>query len=135
MILVDTSALFALLDADDRHHSTASAYWMSAPDTTFVTHGYAVSETISLVRARLGWDAVSSLVADVLARVAVEMVDRVLHDAALRIYVVERGGTSFVDRVSIEFARRKGITRAFAFDPDLAAAGLDFPVTDGGCPP
>jgi len=37
------------------------------------------------------------------------------------------GGASYVDQVSIEFARQAGIQHAFAFDRDFASAGLAFP--------
>ena len=40
------------------------------------------------------------------------------------------GGTSLVDRVTLAFAARHGIGRAFAYDADLVGAGLA-PVTTG----
>lgn len=132
MILVDTSALFALLDADDHNHRTAARYWEVATRTPFVTHGYVASESVSLVRRRLGWAAVERLMRQLLPRMDVEPVDRELHERAVAIYLAEGGGTSFVDRVSIEFARRERISEAFAFDPDLVAGGLPFPRVMGG---
>lgn len=127
MILVDTSGLFAVLDADDRNHALASRYWRSATAESLITHGYVVAETVSLVRTRMGWPAVDSLVDELMPRVRIEMIDRGLHDEALAEYRSVRGGTSFVDRVTIAFARRHRIREAFAFDRNLVAAGLRFP--------
>ena len=126
-VLVDTSALFALLDADDVNHVAASKLWNTATTIPFVTHAYVVSETVALVRNRLGWDGVDALVDLLLPAVAIEMVDRELYDASLARYRSECGGASFVDQVSIGFARRAGIQHAFAFDRDFSAAGLTFP--------
>jgi predicted nucleic acid-binding protein len=58
------------------------------------------------------------------------MVDRPLHEASLADLRRIGGGTSLVDRVTLAFAARHGIGRAFAYDTDLAAEGLS-PVTAG----
>ena len=126
-VFVDSSAFFALLDEDDENNAAASTLWSSAATVPFVTHAYVVSETIALVRNRLGWAGVDALVEQLLPAGVIEMVDRELHETALVRYRVERGGTSFVDQVSIGFARQLGIEHAFAFDRDFASAGLTFP--------
>lgn len=75
----------------------------------------------------MGRSAVDDLVDRLLPLIRIEMVDRALHDEALAAYRRQHGGTSFVDHVTIAFARREGIAEAFAFDRDLEAAGLRFP--------
>ncbi len=67
---------------------------------------------------------------DLLPAVRVEMVGRPLHEASLADLRRIGGGTSLVDRVTLAFAARHGIERAFAYDADLAAEGLA-PVTPG----
>jgi hypothetical protein len=52
-VVVDTSALFALLDRLDAHHTSAVAFWTDADDEGLVTRAYVVVETIALVRSRL----------------------------------------------------------------------------------
>jgi predicted nucleic acid-binding protein len=123
-VVVDTSALFALLDRRDAHHSSAVGFWSDPDDEDLVTHAYVVVESVALVRARLGPAAVIALVDDLLPGIRVEMVDRPLHDGSLADLRRIGGGTSLVDRVTIAFAARHDIQRAFAFDTDLTAAGL-----------
>jgi predicted nucleic acid-binding protein len=130
-VVVDTSAIFALLDRRDAHHVSAVAFWTGPDDEDLVTHAFAVIESVALVRARLGVAAVAALVDDLLPAIRVEMVDRPLHEGALADLRRIGGGTSLVDRVTIAFAARHGIARAFAYDADLVAEGLA-PVANGG---
>ena len=129
-VVVDTSALFALLDRRDAHHVSAVAFWMDPDDEDLVTHAYVVVESVALVRSRLGAAAVEALVDNLLPAIRVEMVDRPLHEASLTDLRRIGGGTSLVDRVTLGFAARHGIVRAFAYDADLVAAGLA-PVSSG----
>lgn len=122
--LVDTSALFALLDRNDLHHDEAVRQWDAATEVDLVAHGYVVTESIALTRARLGWEAVVALIDRVLPAIRVEMVERPVHAAALADYRALGGGTSFVDRVTVAFGKHHGIGTCFAFDADLRAAGL-----------
>lgn len=127
-VVVDTSALFALLDRRDAHHVAAVAFWTDPDDEDLVTHAYVVIESVALVRSRLGPAAVVALLDDLLPGIRVEMVDRPLHETSLADLRRIGGGTSLVDRVTLAFAARHGIGRAFAYDADLAVAGLA-PVT------
>jgi predicted nucleic acid-binding protein len=129
-VVVDTSALFALLDRHDAHHASAVAFWTDPDDEDLVTHAYVVVETVALVRSRLGAAAVAALVNDLMPAIRVEMVDRPLHEGSLAELRRIGGCTSLVDRVTLAYAARHGIARAFAYDADLAAAGLA-PVTAG----
>jgi uncharacterized protein len=130
-VVVDTSALFALLDRRDADHASAVAFWTDPDDEDLVTHAYVVVESVALVPARLGVVAVAALIDDLLPAIRVEMVDRPLHEGALADLRRIVGGTSLVDRVTLNFASRHGIARAFAYDADLVVAGLA-PVTAGG---
>ena len=47
-ILVDTSALLALLDADDARHVLVRATFADRPDDDLVTHGYVIAESIAV---------------------------------------------------------------------------------------
>jgi uncharacterized protein len=123
-VVVDTSALYALLDRHDEHHRTAVGFWTDPDDEDLVTHAYVVVESVALVRSRLGPDAVTALIDGILPAIRVEMVDRALHESSLADLRRIGGGTSLVDRVTIAFAERHDVRRAFAFDADLVKAGL-----------
>lgn len=123
-VVVDTSALFALLDRRDAHHAAAVAFWTDPDDEDLVTHAYVVVECVALVRSQLGPPAVMALLDDLLPALRVEMVVRPLHEESLAAHRRAGGGTSLVDRVTLAFAARHGIARAFAFDADLVVAGL-----------
>ncbi|MBI2763892.1 MAG: PIN domain-containing protein [Chloroflexi bacterium] len=123
-VVVDSSAIFALLDRHDAHHNAAVAFWTDPDDEDLVTHAYVVVESVALVRSRLGPAAVDALVDGTLPGIRVEMVDRPLHEISLAALRGIGGGTSVVDRVTLAFAGRHGIRRAFAFDADLVGAGL-----------
>ena len=123
-VVVDTSALFALLDRRDAHHASAVAFWTDPDDEDLVTHAYVVVESVALVRSRLGAAAVAALVDDLLPAIRVEMVDRPLHEASLADLRRIGGGMSLVNRVTLAFAARHGIERGFAHDADLARCGL-----------
>ena len=71
-MVVDTSALFALLDAGDSHHASAAAFWADPDDEDLVTHAYVVVESVALLRSRLGAAAVLAFVDDLLPAIRVE---------------------------------------------------------------
>ncbi len=124
---VDTSALFAYLDENDRHHGSAvMRYRELAAGRELVTHNYVVVETAMLVNRRLGHRAARVLLEDTLRPVGVGWIDRVVHTAAVATFLaVSRRGVSLVDRVSFEFMRRSGIRRAFAFDGHFRSEGFE----------
>ena len=122
--VVDTSAIFALLDADDAHRGAAISAWDSAGEVDLVVHAHVVTESLALLRSRLGWQAVVEFVDHLRPSLRSEMVDQEVHDAALAAYRSIGGGTSFVDRVTIAFAQKHGTARGLAFDADLEAAGI-----------
>lgn len=127
-VFVDTSALFALLDEDDHYHQRA-ANWLSTAgrdaNTLLATHSYVVVEAAALVHRRLGGDAVRVLLDAYIPAVSVLFVDQPLHRAAVAAYLAGlRRGSSFVDRVSMEFMREQRINEVFTFDADFADEGF-----------
>ncbi len=125
---VDTSALYALLDADDDNHP-AAATWLSgpggAPHESLVSHSYVIVETAALVHHRLGVVGVRDLFEAFVPALTLVFVDSELHRRAAAAYLagISRR-VSFVDRVSFEFVRDTGLDRAFAFDQDFAKEGI-----------
>lgn len=126
MVLVDTSALFALLDPDDAHHGPAAAFFAdAASDTALVTHNYVVVEASALVRARLGAAASRALLSELVPVLEIAWIDEELHRAATSaLLAAPRRQISLVDWTSFEIMRRRDIAVAFAFDRDFSAQGF-----------
>jgi predicted nucleic acid-binding protein len=124
-VFVDTSALIALLDADDPRHQAARAALVDLGSHDLVTTGYVVAESIAVTRRRFGVDGTVALVDDILPLVDVLPVDPSEHASALARYRASLpSGTSFVDQVSIHVIARDQIAVAFALDADFAATGV-----------
>ncbi len=123
--LVDTSALYALLVRDDPNHEAAkSAFGGLRERGPLVTHNYVIVESVALVQHRFGVSATRSLI-DLLGPMDVVWVDEETHRAALAaLLAAPRRRPSLVDRVSFEVMRDRGITEAFAFDPDFVHEGF-----------
>jgi predicted nucleic acid-binding protein len=124
-ILVDTSALLALLDADDPRQDSVRTAFAEHPDDDLVTHGYVVAESIAVVRRRLGIDGVIALLDDILPAVATLPVDPAAHATAQARYRASLpSGVSFVDQVSFVVIEREAIDTAIVLDPDFVRPGL-----------
>jgi uncharacterized protein len=124
-ILVDTSALLALLDADDPRQGSVRATFAERPDDDLVTHGYVIAESIAVVRRRLGVEGVITLLDDVLPAIEVLGVDSATHATAQGRYRSSLpSGVSFVDQVSFAVLEREGIDVALVLDSDFARPGL-----------
>lgn len=124
---VDTSALYALLDADDANHGRAAGWLSGGSDAAdeLVTHSYVVVETAALVHRRLGPPAVRTLFDAFIPALSVVHVDGGLHERAVAAYLAAlRRRCSFVDWVSFQLLRDARLDRAFAFDRDFTAEGF-----------
>ncbi len=128
MILVDTAALYAVIDGADPNHRRASAAMrdLQASGESLLTHEYVVVETTALLQRRLGLQAVRRLVDDLLPLVEIAWVDEAMHaEAREALLAAGRRTVSLVDWVSFLVMRRHGVRRAFTFDQDFAVEGFD----------
>jgi uncharacterized protein len=128
VIFVDTSAFFALLDADDMAHERArNAFEMLVRSLeSLATTNYVIAETLSLVQRRLGMLAAKTLIRDIFPIVSCTYVDAALHESAIDLFVNEnRRKLSFVDCASITYMRRQQIAQALAFDDDFERFGIE----------
>ena len=126
IVFVDTSAVYALLDAGDSNHERALRATARLLGEELVTHSYVVVELVSLVRRRLGADAAARLIDEVLPAIEVTDVDASLRSRALAAFRATTGSAvSLVDRTSFEFMRWRGISRAWAMDSDFATEGFE----------
>ncbi|MEA1977801.1 MAG: PIN domain-containing protein [Chloroflexota bacterium] len=118
-IFIDTSALLAILDADDDHHGSASQEWerLILGSDRLVCTNYILVETFALVQRRLGMDAVRKLYEDILPMLVIDWMDADSHATSVAALVISgRRGLSLVDCASFETMRRLGLDTAFAFD-------------------
>ncbi len=124
---IDTSALLAVLDADDAYHARASRLWsdLVSGDEDLLTTSYVLVETFALAQARLGLSAARLLHDDVVPILRVVWVDEALHRAAATaLLTAQRRQLSLVDCVSFEAMRRLGADRVFAFDRHFRQQGF-----------
>jgi predicted nucleic acid-binding protein len=125
-VFVDTSALYALLDAGDSNHERAVRAAEHLLGEELVTHGYVVVELVSLVRRRLGPEAAARLIDEVLPALDITDVDAPLRSRALAAFRAATGSAiSLVDRTSFEFMRDRGMRRVWAMDSDFAGEGFE----------
>ena len=127
-VFLDTSALFAVLDADDRYHAGADEVWreLIAGTEDLVSTNYVLVETFALIQRRLGMEAVRTLEEDILPLVRVIWIGESDHRSAVAaFFTAGRRELSLVDCVSFLVMRRHDIRVAFAFDQDFQAQGFD----------
>ncbi len=124
---VDTSAFFAILDADDQMHSQARKEWerLLETDASFRTTNYVLVETAALLQSRIGMDGLRVFAADVVPVLDIIWVDAGMHLSAHHsLLVASRRDLSLVDCASFEAMRRLGIDNAFCFDAHFAQQGF-----------
>ncbi len=125
-VLVDTSALLAVLDRGDERHAPAKRIWedMLKGDNTLVCHNYVLVETSAVLTRRIGMEAVRVFERDVVPVLRIVWVTRDVHEAAVGAHLAAgRRALSLVDCASFEVMRRTGVRTAFAFDPHFQEFG------------
>ena len=131
-VFVDTSAIYATLDADDGQHEAAATGWAQLLEglehgkLAAVTHSSVIVETAALVQRRLGMAAVRTLLDDLLPLFDVVWVDAELHaQATTALLAANQRQISLVDWTSFAVMRRRAIDEAFAFDDDFEQRGFE----------
>ena len=126
-LFVDTSALLAIMDADQERHDEVARVWHELLDRERVlfTSNYVLVETFALVQRRLGFDATRDLANVVVPLLQPLWVEEAIHAAAVASLIAAgRRQLSLVDCASFELMRRNGLTEAFALDRDFAEQGF-----------
>jgi predicted nucleic acid-binding protein len=128
MILVDTSAFYALMDGDDAYHARAVEWWKreSPAEGSLATTNYIVLESMTLLQARLGMAAVRTFHNAVLPMLRLEWIDEGVHARSVSAFLAaDRKGPSLVDLSSFETMRRVGIRSVFTFDRHFRQYGFE----------
>ena len=124
---IDTSALLAILDADDRHHAKAGECWRKAltNGVELVTSNYVLVETYAVAQRRLGLAAVGAIARAISPALHVYWLDPEVHSAAVEsLLAASRRKLSFVDCTSFALMHRHGIEHVLAFDPHFQEMGF-----------
>jgi len=126
-LFVDTSAFYALLDADDQNHRRSANAWqeMMAAEQNVVTTNYILIETFALIQSRLGLDAVREFHEDIVPVLNVEFITPGMHRLGIAaLLAASKRGLSLVDCVSFEVMRELGMKSAFTFDSHFRDYGF-----------
>lgn len=126
-VFVDTSAMYALLVEDDDCHRAARAAASSLREleAALVTSSFVVLETVLLLQARIGVEAVRVFYADMLPLLRILWIDdSLLRRAMDALLAASERRVSLTDWTSIMLMQDRGIALAFAFDNDLARHGV-----------
>ena len=130
MIFVDTSAWLALADSEDRSHASAAAFQRRIARGEFgrqVTTNYVMTETLTIVRRRLGVSAAIALAEATRdgKGVGIFWVEPIHHHEAVEMMATHLDRKwSMTDCASFVIMRALGIRHAFVFDQDFAQAGF-----------
>jgi predicted nucleic acid-binding protein len=127
-VFVDTSALLAALnEADQDHRRIGSALRdLIESGESLLTTSYILVETLALLQRRLGMEAVQTFERDIIPLLDVHWIDAEVHRTAMAsLLAASRRYLSFVDCVSFESMRRRGLTRALALDGDFSEHGFE----------
>lgn len=125
-VFIDTSALYAVLDADDDQHSAAKITWIDLLEGrhNLHTNNYILLETVALLQSRIGMPGVRTFTADILPTLNTLWVDEGTHRSAHHALLISgRRRLSLVDCVSFEVMRRLHLSVVFCFDPHFAEQG------------
>ena len=126
-VFVDTSALYAVLDADDDNHAAAGTEWLRLLDTpsSLVTSSYVLLETTALLQHRIGLEAVRAFHHDMCPVLGVEWIQETTHQTGMSsVLAASRRELSLVDCVSFALMGGLGIRQVFTFDRHFAEQGF-----------
>jgi predicted nucleic acid-binding protein len=126
-VFVDTSALIALVVANDDAHGSAVRVFsrLESQQSVLVTSSYALVETYALLGRRHGNRVIARFREELQPLFDVVWVDRELHERGLdRLLGREIRGLSLVDAVSFVIMEGERIEEAFAYDRHFEQAGF-----------
>lgn len=126
-VLVDTSAILALLVPTDVHHKRARRAFkqLATLEARLVTTSYTLVECYALIGRRLGLEALKTFRAEFAPVLDVVWIGSDEHERALDLLAAAHSEKlSLVDTVSFVVARDHHVDHVFAFDPHFTKAGF-----------
>jgi predicted nucleic acid-binding protein len=126
-LFADTSALLALILADDQNHAAAAAHVAAHPSHRYVLTDLVLAEMATRLRARAGAARAVEVTRSLLSgrRYELIFVDREILDGALdRMARFSDRRLSLCDCASFDTIERLGLWGAFTFDRDFRDCGF-----------
>ena len=127
MIFLDTSAVLALADTRDSHHTeaVASLEAMMSEGHLLLTHNYVLVESAALLQSRLGPESSMTFLSDA-ERFTVHWVSPADHAEAVKLLQTRnQRGLSLVDCMNCVVMRLYAVNTALAFNADFEADGFE----------
>lgn len=128
MILIDTSAMIAVLCSEDRYHLQAAKIWGDLLDknSLILCNNYILLEATALIQRRHGLDILRAFYKNMVPTLQVEWLDQDQHTRAVDTLLhYNRRSLSLVDLTAFATMRRHGIRTAFTFDKHFAEHGFE----------
>jgi len=126
-VFVDTSAFYAVLDADDQGHAAAVREWnrFLNEEGTLLTTNYILVETSALLQTRLGHPALRTFSEDIVPRLTVHWISEESHAVGVEaVLTAGRRKLSLVDCISFHVMRQTGTSTAFTLDRHFREQGF-----------
>jgi uncharacterized protein len=126
-VLLDTSAILALLNPKDEHHGRSRRVFetLRAQEASLVTTSFVLVESYALISRRMGLAAVRAFRNDLVPLLDVVWVEAGAHEAGLDLLLErKKRDLSLVDAVSFVVMRQQRLEHAFAFDPHFEDEGF-----------
>ena len=128
IVFVDSSAFYAILDEDDKHHVRAQEAWFRLLDEQHVilTTSYVLTETCALLQSRLGIQALRVFHENLFPLIQVDWTGADGHQSGVEATLAAaRRHLSVVDCISFQTMRREGVHTVFCFDRHFAEQGFE----------
>lgn len=127
-VFVDTSALMAVLNADDRYHAVAKSAWekLILERDQLYLNNYVLIETFALLQRRFGLEAVRLFQSDILPVMEIVWIGEATHNSAVgALLAANRRELSLVDCSSFETMRQLGLSHVFTLDAHFKEQGFE----------
>lgn len=126
-IFIDTSALMAVLNQDDRYHQPAKQTWLEilSAESTLFSSNYVLLETTALLQHRFGIEAVGLFDRDIIPILNIIWIDQTVHNLAVGVLLAaNQRKLSLVDCTSFHIMRDANLIHVFSFDGHFADQGF-----------
>lgn len=127
VVYVDTSAMLAILHAEDTNHAKAIETWLNLAqgEIDLVCNNYVLVEAFSLLQRRYGLEKARALQERIAPLLDIDWLDEDLHsDAVNSLLTANRRQLSLVDCSSFATMRRMRIESVFTFDEHFKEQGF-----------